>query len=76
VRLSLLAGDLNFDISTRDISALIELKGFRNVFKGSRSSTRPANTPTEIRDQGHYLRSTFALQPGRKQTSRHQAPDK
>jgi endonuclease/exonuclease/phosphatase family metal-dependent hydrolase len=40
----LIAGDLNFDISARDIAALIEKKGFRNVFQSSRSPTRPPHT--------------------------------
>ena len=43
-RPALIAGDLNFDISARDIAALVERKGFRNVFQGSRSPTRPAHT--------------------------------
>jgi endonuclease/exonuclease/phosphatase family metal-dependent hydrolase len=43
-RPALIAGDLNFDISERDIAALIEKKGFRNVFQGSRSPTRPSHT--------------------------------
>jgi endonuclease/exonuclease/phosphatase family metal-dependent hydrolase len=41
----LLAGDLNFDIAAPEIAALIERKGFRNVFEGLHSPTRPAHTP-------------------------------
>jgi endonuclease/exonuclease/phosphatase family metal-dependent hydrolase len=43
-RPALVAGDLNCDISARDTAALIELKGFRNVFQGSRSPTTPSHT--------------------------------
>jgi endonuclease/exonuclease/phosphatase family metal-dependent hydrolase len=40
---ALIAGDLNFDISARDIAALVEKKGFRNLFQDSRSPTRPSH---------------------------------
>ena len=43
-RPAVIAGDLNFDISARDIAAFIERKDFRNVFQGSRCPTRPAHT--------------------------------
>jgi endonuclease/exonuclease/phosphatase family metal-dependent hydrolase len=38
---SLLAGDLNFDISAADTAALIQQTGFRNVFGQSHFQTRP-----------------------------------
>lgn len=42
-QLSLIAGDLNFDVSGGEGAALVSRKGFRNVFADSRSPTRPAH---------------------------------
>jgi endonuclease/exonuclease/phosphatase family metal-dependent hydrolase len=41
---TLLAGDMNFDISERQTAALIRQTGFRNVFEESRVPTRPAHS--------------------------------
>jgi endonuclease/exonuclease/phosphatase family metal-dependent hydrolase len=41
---TLLAGDMNFDISEGHTAALIERTGFRNVLGQSRSYTRPARS--------------------------------
>ena len=49
---TLLAGDLNFDISAGDAAVLIQRSGFRNVLGQSRFCTRPArglfSTPRSI----------------------------
>jgi endonuclease/exonuclease/phosphatase family metal-dependent hydrolase len=42
---TLLAGDLNFDISESRTNTLIQAAGFRNVFGQARFYTRPAHNP-------------------------------